>query len=159
MIIVDTRERKWDHVRAFFDRTDVRYEIHKLDYGDYMIPGGSVSVDRKQHLEELAANLCTKDQRRFWSELRNAKKHGIQLVILCEHGAKYKEPRDVIPWRSKYTNITGQQVFRAMFQAAAAYGVKFEFCEKRRTGRRIVEILEEYDGRKNRLDQDQQKDP
>lgn len=147
MIIVDTRERKWDHVRAWFERFEVKYTIQKLDYGDYMVPGGPVSVDRKQNLDELAANLCTHDSRRFWNELRNAKKHGIRIVILCEHGGSIRQVQDVLGWRSHYSKITGQQLYRAMFQAAAAYGIEFRFCDKRSTARRIVEILEEGNGK------------
>lgn len=148
MIIVDTRERKWDHVRAWFERFEVKYTIQKLDYGDYMVPGGPVSVDRKQNLDELAANLCTNDSRRFWNELRNAKKNGIRIVILCEHGGSIRQVQDVLGWRSHYSKITGQQLYRAMFQAAAAYGIEFRFCDKRSTARRIVEILEEEVGKK-----------
>ena len=148
MIIVDTRERKWDHVRTYFERRGIPYQVRKLDFGDYMVPGGSVSVDRKQNLDELAANLCTSDRKRFWNEIRNAKKHGIRLVILCEHGGSIHKVMDVLGWKSAYSKITGQQIYRAMFQVAAAYGVEFQFCDKRSTGRRIIEILEEENGEK-----------
>ena len=147
MILVDTRERKWDHIRTKWEAGGVEFEVRKLDFGDYMIPGGSVSVDRKQNIDELAMNLCTSDARRFWNEIRNAKKHGIKIVILCEHSRNVKEPRDVLGWRSKHSRITGERVFRAMFEASAAYGVEFRFTDKRNTGKRIMEILGVNDGR------------
>lgn len=140
-IIVDTREQKWSHVKAFFGDHAIPFEVHKLDFGDYMEPGGTVSVDRKQNLDELAANLCTADSRRFWNEIRGASKAGVHLVILCEHGNGIRTIKDVKPWRSAYTKITGDMVFRKMFQAAAAYGVEFRFCDKTETGKKIVEIL------------------
>lgn len=140
-LIVDTREQKWSHIKAYFDDHAVPYEIHKLDYGDYMVPTGTTSVDRKQNLDELAANLCTADSRRFWNEIRGASKAGVHLVILCEHGNGIKTTKDVKPWRSQYTKITGEMIFRKMFQAAAAYGVEFRFCDKTETGAKIVEIL------------------
>lgn len=142
MIAVDTRERKWDHVREQFERLEIPYMMKKLDFGDYMVPGQPLSVDRKQNLEELAANLCTRDERRFWNEIRGAHKAGIKLIVLCEHSRNVKEPRDVLKWRSKYSRITGQMLFEAMFKASAAYGVQFRFCSKKQTGKRIVEILE-----------------
>ena len=142
MIIVDTREQKWDHIRDDFERFDIKYMVRKLDYGDYMVPGGSISVDRKHSLDELATNLCTNDKRRFWKEVREAKKHGIRLVILCEHSRNYQEARDVLKWRSRYSKITGQQLYSAMVSAAFAYGIEFRFCDKAHTALRIVEILE-----------------
>ena len=146
MILVDTRERKWDHIRSKLEACGIDYEVRKLDFGDYMVPGGSVSVDRKRNLDELAANLCTSDARRFWNEIRNAKKNGIRLVILCEHSRNYNEPRDVLGWRSEHSRITGDRLFREMFEVSAAYGVEFLFTDKRHTGQRIMEILGVKDG-------------
>lgn len=141
MLVVDTREQKWGHIKDFFDNHNIEYEVRKLDYGDYMIPGAPISIDRKQNIQELASNLCTEDSRRFWNEIRNAHKNGIRLVILCEHGQGFKEPKDVIKWKSSYTKVTGQQVFSSMFRASAAYGVKFMFCDKSETAMRILQIL------------------
>ena len=140
-LIVDTREQKWGHVQAYFEEYGISFENRKLDFGDYMMPGGTVSVDRKQNLDELAQNLCTADSRRFWNEIRGASKAGIHLVVLCEHGGKVRTIRDVKTWKSCYTKITGEMIFRKMFMASAAYGVEFRFCNKGETGARIVEIL------------------
>ena len=57
MYIFDSRERKNDHIKAYFDRHGIAYRVEKLDVGDYMVDGGFVSVDRKQNLSELAKNL------------------------------------------------------------------------------------------------------
>ena len=140
-LIVDTREQKWGHIKTYLEQNSIEYSLHKLDYGDYMTPGNHTSVDRKQNLDELAANLCTADSRRFWNEIRGASKAGVHLVVLCEHGKNVKTVKDVKPWRSQYTKITGQMLFNAMFRASAAYGVEFRFCNKGETGARIVEIL------------------
>lgn len=140
-LIVDTREQKWSHIKTYLEQNGIEYSLHKLDYGDYMTPGNHISVDRKQNLDELAANLCTADSRRFWNEIRGASRAGIKLVVLCEHGDGVKTIRDVKPWRSAYTKITGEMIFRKMFQASAAYGVEFKFCDKSETGAKIVEIL------------------
>lgn len=140
-LIVDSREQKWSHVRAYFTDHAIPYTVHKLDFGDYMMQGGSISVDRKQNLDELAANLCTTDSRRFWNEVRGASKSGVRLVILCEHGEGVTGPKNVTAWKSKYTKINGQMLVAKMFQVSAAYGVEFRFCSKDETGKKILQIL------------------
>ena len=89
MYIFDTRERKNDHIKAYFDRNGIPYKVEKLDVGDYMVEGGKVSVDRKQNLSELCTNLTSRDDHaRFWREVRRAKECGIKLIVLCEHGGQ-----------------------------------------------------------------------
>lgn len=40
VILVDTRERKADHILEYFDKKNITYKKKALDYGDYsfMIP-------------------------------------------------------------------------------------------------------------------------
>ena len=142
MIIVDTRERKWGHIRNWLEMHGIDYECKKLDFGDYMLPGGRVTVDRKRNLDELAGNLCTKDKRRFWNEIRGASRAGLHVVVLCEHGQGIESPHDVLNWRSNNTKITGEMVFSEMFNMSVAYGVEFLFCDTEQTGQRIAKILE-----------------
>lgn len=148
MIIVDSREQKWGHVREYFEAASIPFQVQKLDFGDYMYPNGCISVDRKQNLDELASNLCTNDSRRFWNEVRGASKHGITLIVLCEHGHGVLNPKDVRKWHSTYSKITGELLFRKMFEVSAAYGVEFRFCSKEQTGQIIMEILGGGNGEK-----------
>ena len=142
MIIVDSREKKWEHIRKAFDRGGVEYRVRKLDYGDYLDedrPG--LVIDRKQNLDEVAANLCTQDSRRFWREIRNAKLHGTKVVILVEHGPSIRSANDVRAWVSKYHRISGFRLVQEMFNCSVAYGVEWQFCSKNETAGRILEIL------------------
>lgn len=142
--IFDTRERKNEHVKAYFDRHGIAYRVEKLDVGDYMISGGKVSVDRKQNLSELATNLMNRsDKARFWRELRRANEQGIKLIVLCEHGGRIKSIEDVSGWKSKYSPVTGRSLMDAIYRAMVSYGVEFHFCDKRSTGKEIVKCLEE----------------
>ena len=53
MVIVDTRERKWQHIADYFKRHNIEYDVKKLDIADYMLserPG--IVIDRKQNLQE-----------------------------------------------------------------------------------------------------------
>ena len=142
-IIIDSRERKCDHIKKWFDKHGIEYEIKKLDVGDYQIDGNTaISVDRKQNLAELSKNLMNKaDHSRFWKEIRRAKEQNIKLFILCEHGGKIKQIQDVALWNDKYSGVSGRRLMDEIFRTHIAYGVEFLFCDKRCTARRIVEIL------------------
>ena len=141
MLIVDTREKKWDHIRDYLEREHIDFRVQKLDFGDYMVEGSNVTIDRKQNLDEVAANLCTRDSSRFWREIRNAKKHGLRVIILVEHGPNVRNSSDVRAWVSKYHHITGNRLVQEMFNCSVAYGVQWEFCSKKETGKRILELL------------------
>ena len=119
----------------------------KLDVGDYMLAEKpNVSVDRKKDLGELLTNLCSSDSSRFWREVRRAHERKIKLYILCEHGGAIKRIDDVKKWQSKYSKVSGKTLAERMYKVHIAYGVEFLFCDKRSTGRRIMEILEGFNG-------------
>jgi thioredoxin reductase len=103
-------------------------------------------IDRKRNLDEVAGNLKTKDSGRFWREIRRARAEHIKLIILVEHGGQIHNIRDVANWSSKYSWITGRQVMEEMYRTHMAYGVEWLFCDKRSTGRKIVELLTEGRG-------------
>lgn len=152
MLIVDTRE-KWTqpgskdrHIRSYFDRHGIAYTVKKLDVGDYMLDGGRVTIDRKASIDEISGNLTNPaDKRRFWNEARLARKMGIRLIVLIESN-KYKAPKDLQRWRSKYSRVPGSAVVYQMQRLHNAYGVDFLFCPKMSVARRICEILEENNG-------------
>ena len=142
-IIVDTREKKWDHVRREFEINGIPYKMRKLDVGDYAADGNtSVSVDRKQNLSELAKNLMNKgDHARFWKEIRRAHANGIKLTVLCEHGNGVRCLEDVANWRDPFSGVHGRVLMNEIYRAHISWGVTFEFCAKNQTAKRILEIL------------------
>ena len=94
VILVDTRERKADHILEYFDKKNITYKKKALDYGDYsfMIPANEklsiprdlyfmnkVIVERKASLEEISNNL-TKERDRFEKELCLAPKTKVLLL-------------------------------------------------------------------------------
>lgn len=147
MLYVDSRE-KWTqtgsrdkHIKNYLDRNGVQYEIRALDVGDYMLDGGTITVDRKYGIDELAKNLTNKaDHARFMREVRRAYAARITLIILIEHRG-IKDTNDVLRWRSKHSPVTGAALVREMFRIRMSYGVKFLFCDKMSTGKTIMEIL------------------
>lgn len=105
----------------------------------------SITVDTKYGLDELAKNLTNRtDHARFMREVRRAYAARITLVVLIEQRG-IKDTNDVLKWRSKHSGVTGSAVVREMFRLQMAYGVKFLFCDKRSTGRMIMEILKGED--------------
>lgn len=150
MILVDTREKRNEHIRRYFEEHNIEYRLQKLDTGDYMNTDyPSVIVDRKQNLDECASNLCSKDSGRFWRELRRSYTAGTKLVLLVEHGPEIKTINDVPKWNCHFSEkITGKKVFDEMFRAHLAYHIDWKFCSKDETAKRILEIIK-YDCGRN----------
>jgi ERCC4-type nuclease len=143
LIKVDSREKPQavKNILAYFDRHGIEWEKVKLDTGDYMLDGHpELVVDRKQSLGELAHNLLSQDKARFYREVRRARESGIKLIILCEHGG-IQSIKDVKSWVPKYGQVSGRALADAIFRLEISYGVPVLYCDKRSTGRRIVEIL------------------
>ena len=131
-----------------------------------------ITIDTKQNLLEVCNNLAGKSHRRFRDEAILAQQHGIRFIVLVEEGAKVKSLDDVKSWvnprRSQYCknhgipitddvekNITeyvqhggdkpptsGAQLSKMMRTMSDRYGIIWEFCDKRHTGKRIVELLD-----------------
>ena len=140
---IDSREKPQaiKGIIAYLDRHGIEWEKRKLDTGDYMLDGHPDTViDRKQSLLELAHNLLSPDRGRFYREVRRARQSGIRLIILCEHGGIHNI-EDVKNWKNPHGKVTGRALADAIFRLEIGYGVPVMFCDKRSTGRRIIEIL------------------
>lgn len=142
MIICDTREKANQKILQYFETHKIPYVEQKLETGDYMFSEKmDTTIDRKKNLGELLKNMCSSDKSRFWREIRRSQKDGIRFIILCEHGGRYKTIKDVAEYKDKYSKVSGRELMNRMYAAHIAYGVEFLFCDKRSTGRRIVELL------------------
>ena len=149
MIICDSREKDNGKILKYFENHNISYRIEAVKTGDYMDSNKmTITVDRKKNLGELAKNLCSNDQSRFWREIRRSKAEGIKMIVLCEHGGKIHSIKDVAAWKNPYSKVSGRSLMNEMYRAHISYGVEFLFCDKRSTGRRILELLE-YDGRRD----------
>ena len=153
IIEIDTREKPKaiEKIIDYFQQNNIKYIRSKLYYGDYRIMESPLLVvDRKQNIAELAKN-CAVDHKRFRAELERCKDVGGQLVILVEQNVysdrgnkvRVKDISDLMLWSSPHTTIRGEQVFRVLASWCARFPVRVEFCEKRCTGKRIVEILQD----------------
>ena len=144
----DSREHSGqiERIEQQFDALGVKHFRSKLVCGDYQsLDNARLVIDRKKDLQELCGNVCQQHDR-FRSELIRAQKYGIQIVILCEHGNQITCLEDVYFWsnprkRTSPKAMDGWKLFKVLNTMKEKYGVRFEFCDKRQTGRRIVEIL------------------
>ena len=151
LMIVDSREKPKaiGRILKYFEQQGVEYEVSKLLFGDYMEysrPG--LVIDRKQNIAELAKN-CTADYERFRRELERVKRTGSELIVLVEQNrftdrgktVKVETIEDLMMWSSPHTIVRGEKVYRVLRSWMAKYPLQVEFCDKRSTAKRIIEIL------------------
>lgn len=148
VIQIDTREkaRAIEKILAQFDADGVKHISSKLYVGDYMsMDNPKLIIDRKQNLLEVCQNVC-QGHKRFTGELKRANDVGIKMVILVEHGRNVKSLQDVLTWSNPRLKesplaMSGERLYRVLVTLEHTYGCKFAFCEKKDTGKRIIEIL------------------
>ena len=164
-IQIDSREkaRAIRKIVKTFDDNGVKHFSSKLLVGDYMsLDNPRLIIDRKQNLQELCGNVCQQHER-FKKELLKAMDAGIQLIILIEHGKDIKSIEDVYFWKNPRKHevrcrtvngkkeryvasskaVDGNQLYKSLCTIRDRYNVRFEFCEKNDTGKKIIELLSE----------------
>lgn len=164
-IQIDSREkaRAIRKIVKTFDDNGVKHFSSKLLVGDYMsLDNPRLIIDRKQNLQELCGNVCQQHER-FKRELLKAMDAGIQLIILIEHGKDIKSIEDVYFWKNPRKHevrwrtvngkkeryvasskaVDGNQLYKSLCIIRDRYNVRFEFCEKNDTGKKIIELLSE----------------
>lgn len=164
-IQIDSREkaRAIRKIVKTFDDNGVKHFSSKLLVGDYMsLDNPRLIIDRKQNLQELCGNVCQQHER-FKRELLKAMDAGIQLIILIEHGNDIKSIEDVYFWKNPRKHevrwrtvngkkeryvasskaVDGNQLYKPLCTIRDRYNVRFEFCEKNDTGKKIIELLSE----------------
>lgn len=167
-IQIDSREKAKaiQKIIEEFDRQGVDHFVSKLYVGDYMnYDNPRLIIDRKQNLTELCSNVC-QQHNRFRDEMLRAKQHDIDIIILCEHGKGITCLEDVIwwdnprrhvrarnpetgLWETRETNATtGEKLYKILKTFQQKYGCRFLFCDKKETGRKIIELLEAPDGQR-----------
>lgn len=158
-IQIDSREKQHaiQDILAEFDKQGIKHYTSKLYCGDYMsLDNPRLVIDRKQNLHELCGNVCQQHER-FRAEMQRAKENGINIIFLCEHGRNIKTLDDVLWWtnpretyREKVKGVwvtrhrkvmQGDTLYKILNTMQNRYGVEFLFCEKKDTGKRIIELL------------------
>ena len=151
LIEIDSREKPKaiKSIIETFEHNDIKYVTNKLlfgDYRDYNKPG--IVIDRKHNIAELAMN-CTREHDRFRRELERARDANAQLIILVEQNRytasgdriKVEKIADLVRWSNQYTMIRGEKVFRVLAGWMREFNLDVEFCDKRQTGKKIIELI------------------
>ena len=154
-LLIDSREKPKaiNGILNHFAKNNVKYDVTKLYFGDYMnYAKPNRVIDRKHNIAELAIN-CTRDRKRFKRELERVKATGSELILLVEQDSfKDREQtisvetiEDLMLWTAPKGVVRGEQVYRVLVSWCHKYPLRVEFCHKRSTGQRILELLEEQD--------------
>ena len=147
---VDSREKAKaiKTILSQFESARGKYFVSKLFGGDYQnLDSSKLVVDRKRILE-LVQNVC-QDHKRFTAELERAKEYGIHVIVLCENTDGIESLQDVLHWvnprlKQSPMAVSGERLFKilwAMQNNKERYSVEFQFCDKRETGNKIIELL------------------
>lgn len=144
MIIVDTREQKWDHIKKYFDEHGVEYVVQKLNEGDYLnTEHPQIVIDRKRNVQEICSNLSSGKHNivRFVNECKRARANKIRFIVLIE-GTNCRNTSDLATWKSKYSKHTGKWLLDKMFALTLSYDVEWMLCKTNETAKKILEVLE-----------------
>lgn len=144
----DTRDKATKHrnVDEYLVEQDHKVVRSKLFVGDVsLLNNQSVCIDLKRNLQEVAVNVG-QDHARFKRELERAQEYGIHLIFLVEHGGTIKTLEDVQGWNNPRLKdhplaLTGPRLYKIMLTMQNKYGIEWLFCDKRCTGKRIIELL------------------
>jgi hypothetical protein len=148
-IQIDSREHKWELARIQRQLTSLGCKtiVSKLYVGDYQsLDNPRLVIDRKKDLQEICGNV-TQQHERFQRELIRAQEAEIRLIILIEHGDDIQSLEDVYFWDNPRLSkspkaTTGKSLYRSLCTIRDRYNVRFEFCTKRETGQKIMELLD-----------------
>lgn len=149
VIQIDTREKPQaiEKIIKEFERQHITYIRSKLYAGDYInMEKPLLIIDRKQTIREWASN-CTKDHDRVKRELEKLKEIGARMIFLIEEdkidGKPIESLEDLMLWEPQkgQGTISGLKIYRVSRAWLANYPIQIEFCNRNRTGARIIELL------------------
>ena len=149
IIQIDSREkaRATEKILREFDKQGVKHISSKLYAGDYIdMERPLLIIDRKQNIREIASNV-TSEHKRFKAELEKVKEIGAKMIILIEQdtidGKPIESLEDIMLWEPKpgQGTVSGMRVYKILANWIRVYPLEVQFCNRRNTGKRIIEIL------------------
>lgn len=145
VIQVDSREKNNQHILEYFEANNIKYVDSKLYVGDYMNWDNTrLVIERKNSILEL---VCTigKYHNRFKSELTNATKIGIHIILLVEENG-YNNIEDLKKWNNPFKSknsraMTGETVYKILKKYTECYNIEIQFTTKYQAGAKILSLL------------------
>lgn len=148
IILEDTRQQANKHrlKHEYWLEHGIEVVRTKLLVGDYMLFGGTICVDTKMDVEEIAGNIGGSNHARFREECKLAKRIGATLIVLVENLNGFRSIQDVTAWVNPNLNktarsIEGPRLAKAMSTISERYGVQFMFCAPEDSGRMVIDLL------------------
>ena len=140
-IIVDSKEKVYEHIEAYLKKNKVPYKVRNLETGDYSAQLGDMTlendvvIERKADLDEVCGNF-TAERLRFEREFIRAKANGIQVFWIIENATW----SDIFlgNYRSK---LSAKSLTGSILSWVARFGVTLIFCKPEETPRLIHAIL------------------
>lgn len=149
ILLEDTRQQANKHrlKHEYWSSHGIEIVRTKLLVGDYMVFGGTICVDTKMSVEEIAQNIGGREHARFREECKLAKQIGATLIILVENTEGFRSVEDVTAWVNPNINktsrsIEGPRLAKAMRTMSERYGVQFLFCTPEESGGMVLELLQ-----------------
>lgn len=152
VIVVDTREKKNQHILEAWEQQGIKYIFKKLEQADYtaMIEYNTdtkdlgltrdiyfddiILIETKRNLDEIAQNLINKEgtfaRERLERELMRINKIGARLLLYIENGNGLN---DILAsnYKSKYN---AKAFLLSLLQFKARYGFHLVFIDPKLTG-------------------------
>ena len=150
-IVVDTREQQNQHILDYFSNKKIKYEVRKLDAGDYSIKLTAnpemgflrdcyipVTIEKKNSIDELAGSF--KDRTRFESEFIRAVGDNVKIFLLIEDAKGYE---NIINhnYRSEYDP---KALLGSLKAFESRYNFTTAFVDKKYAGNYIYHSLKYY---------------
>ena len=141
VILVDSREKRNEHILSYFDKQEIAYKKEKLEYGDYsfMIPATAagediffhrdIAIERKASLEELSGNLA-QERERFEKEFLKAGNDGCKIYLMIESPGGYS---DIIGHRYR-TEFTPAAYMASLKTWESRFGCNVQFIDSQYSG-------------------------
>lgn len=149
ILLEDTRQQANKHrlKHEYWSSHGIEIVRTKLLVGDYMVFGGTICVDTKMSVEEIAQNIGGREHARFREECKLARRIGATLIILVENTEGFRSVEDVTAWVNPNLNktsrsIEGPRLAKAMRTMSERYGVQFLFCTPEESGGMVLELLQ-----------------
>ena len=151
VVLVDSREKKNNHILSYFTKQGIAYQETKLDYGDYSfyIPAQAagqdiyfhrdIVVERKASLEELSGNLA-QERERFEREFLKAGNDGCKVYLMIEEPGGYSS---VIGHKYR-TDLRPAAYMASLKTWEHRFGANVQFIDKQYSGYYIVSTFQYY---------------
>lgn len=150
IILIDTREKVFSHIKMWFKSNKISYEIYGLDFGDYSfkIPTNEelgirediyftdiIAVERKANAEEISGNL-SEGRDRFKREFDR----GNSKIRLLIEDSSYSDISE-----GKYdTKFNPKSFIGSLHSLQEEYNAPFFFTNKEHSGEYIYNTFKYY---------------